>query len=160
MTATEGDRRETACCSSCGARPASAFVDCKAMWDHLLAESFSNFPYARFHRAIVDAYSLQHPEEYCKSPKSYAAHLTGMCVAVEHGGDRTINAAVQRWLSGNPKIDKPPVPGERGRLTLASVIDVGSPAEITVALEAWFAEVWHAYGQQHEVTHRWIRSLG
>lgn len=159
MSAKETSNQATAC-PSCGALPASGFTDCQGMWDHLLAESFSNFAYARFHRAIVDAYSLQHPDEYCKSAKSYAAHLTGMCVAVEHAGDDTINAAMQRWLSGNPQIDKPPVPAERGRLTLASVIDVESPKGIAAALEAWFAEVWRVYAQQHEVTYRWIRALG
>jgi len=158
MSDPEGITR-TAACPSCGSLPVAAFADCDAMWDHLLAESFSNFAYGRFHRAIVDAYSLQHPEEYCESAKSYAAHLTGMCIAVEHSGDGRVNAAVQCWLSADPKIDKPMVPAERGRLTLASVIEVEAPAEIAAALEAWFADVWGAYGAQHEVTHAWIRAL-
>jgi hypothetical protein len=137
----------------------AGFAGCGAMWDHLLAESFSNFAYGRFHRAIVDAYSLQHPDEYCASAKSYAAHLTGMCVAVEYGGDDGVNTAVQRWLSAGPQIDKPAVPAERGRLTLASVIEVEAPTAIAAALEVWFADVWGAYGGQHEVTHGWIRPL-
>lgn len=146
-------------CPSCGAVPAAGFADCQAMWDQLLAESFSNFAYARLHRAIVDAYSLQHTDPYCKSAKSYAAHLTGICCAVEHGGTPEVNAAMQHWLSTNPELDKPDVPVTRGRLTIASVIELRVPSEITAALEVWFEDVWRAYEAQHGVTREWIQRL-
>jgi len=146
-------------CRSCGAVPATGFADCQAMWDQLLAESFSNFAYARLHRAIVDAYSLQHPDPYCKSAKSYAAHLTGMCCAVEHGGAPAVNAAVQAWLSTNPAIDKPDVPAARGRLTIVSVLEPETPSEITAALETWFDDVWGAYEAQHGITREWIQRV-
>jgi len=56
--------------------------------------------YARLHRLAVDAYALQHPDEYCRSAKSLAAHLTGACAAIDREADvERINDAVQRWLS-------------------------------------------------------------
>lgn len=156
-TMIESAHLDGTACGSCGGLAAAGFADCRAMWDHLLAESFSNFAYARFHRPIVDAYSLQHPDEYCRSAKSYVAHLTGMCVAVEHGGSPRLNAAVQRWLSTNPRIEKPPVPDSRGVVTAGSVLALQQPAQIAEALGIWFAAVWNAYEPLHPVTHEWIR---
>ena len=63
------------------------FADCQEMFDHLLARSFSDLTYGRFHRIFVDLYSLQHPDKYCASAKSFAAHLTGLCCVMEHSCD-------------------------------------------------------------------------
>lgn len=70
------------------------------MFEEFGARSFADPPYWRVHRMMVDAYCLQHPERYCVSAKSLAAHLTGLCCAFEHGGHPSVNAAVQRWLNG------------------------------------------------------------
>jgi len=37
----------------------------------MIAREFGDFRYAREHRLTVDAYSLQHPDEYMRSAKSY-----------------------------------------------------------------------------------------
>lgn len=151
--ATEG----TGICPSCHAIPREGFASCREMWERLQLQSLSNFAYARFHRPIVDAYALQHPEPYCRSAKSYAAHLTGICVAVEHHGDARVNLAVQRWLSGNPEIDKPPLPGARGALTIADVLAADGPEQVRAALQAWFHSTWQAYAAHHELARAWIR---
>lgn len=145
-------------CPSCGARPLDGRRDCEAMWEELLAETFSNFAFARFHRQIVDVYCLQHPGRYCVSAKSYAAHLTGLCCFVEHGGEAAILSAVQTWLSGNPELDKPPVPAERGSLTLTHVLEVDSPSAVEAAVDEWSRDVWKAYSEQHDAARRWIRA--
>jgi len=82
-----------------------------------------------------------------------------MCCAVEHGGAPEVNAAVQRWLSTNPAIDKPDVPAARGRLTIVSVLEPETPPEITAALETWFDDVWGAYEAQHGITREWIQRV-
>ena len=58
-------------CPSCGAPAVGEFTDCQEMFDHLLARSFSDLTYGRFHRILVDLYSLQHPDKYCRSAKSF-----------------------------------------------------------------------------------------
>lgn len=139
--------------------PFEGYARCEDMWDDLIAKSFSEFAYARFHRQIVDAYSLQHPARYCKSAKSYAAHLTGLCCHLEHGGSLEVNRSVQRWLSGKVELEKPLVPQHRGDLTLAHVLGATAPAEIAERLEEWFGDVWAAFSELHEVTREWIERL-
>lgn len=143
-------------CPSCGALPREGFDSCQAMWDELLAKSFSEFAFARFHRQIVDAYSLQHPDPYCKSARSYAAHLTGLCCHVEHEANPRVNQTIQRWLSGRPALEKPAVPEARGQLTLAHVLPASSPSDTAARLDEWFNEVWSAYSEHHETARSWI----
>lgn len=126
------------------------------MWDDLLARSFSDFGYARFHRQIVDLYAMQHPEEYCRSAKSYVAHLTGLCCHAERDGNTAIQEAVQRWLSTNPTLSKPPVADRRGDVTLIEVLEAEYPEGIAPALERWTRSVWEAYGEVHDLARRWI----
>jgi hypothetical protein len=61
------------------------------LFDEVLSREFGDYRYAREHRLTVDAYSLQHPAEYMRSPKSNAAHLTGMYAAFAGGGTAQVN---------------------------------------------------------------------
>jgi hypothetical protein len=72
------------------------------MFEEILAKEFSDYRYGKIHRLTVDAYALQHPEAYMRSGKSFAAHLTGMCAALEHEDTLELNRTVQKWLSSNP----------------------------------------------------------
>jgi len=63
---------------------------CQKMFEQLVARDFGNVLYFRSHRMLVDTYALQHPESYCASPKSLAAHLTGLCWLLERGGSRAV----------------------------------------------------------------------
>ena len=159
MAAPNPPAQASTACASCGSVPVDGYTSCENMWDDLLAKSFSEFAFARFHRPIVDAYSLQHPAQYCKSAKSYAAHLTGLCCHIEHQGSSEVNRSVQRWLSGNVELDKPPVPHHRGDLTLAHVLGAAAPAEIAECLEEWFRSVWAAFSDLHGTTREWIERV-
>jgi hypothetical protein len=75
-----------ALCSGCGLMVPGGEPGCQALFAELLARSFSDLAYGRFHRILVDTYSLQHPERYCASARSPAAHLGGLCCGLEHGG--------------------------------------------------------------------------
>ena len=85
----------------------SGRTGCQQLFDEVLAREFGDYRYAREHRLMVDAYALQHPAEYMRSAKSFAAHLTGMCAALEHGETAEVNRAVQKWLNGPPSVPRP-----------------------------------------------------
>ena len=143
-------------CPSCGAPTAPDRSNCQDMWNQLLSADFSDFRRARYHRWAVDIYSLQHPEQYCKSAKSFAAHLTGMCCAMEHGGDRAVNAGVQRWLSHPAAIEKPAIPMDRGPLTIAHVHAAENHGDYVRRLGEWSENVWSAYADHHNLARTWI----
>ena len=144
-------------CPSCGAPTATDGSNCQDMWNQLLSADFSDFRRARYHRWAVDIYSMQHPEQYCESVKSFAAHLTGMCSAMEHGGDRAVNAGVQRWLSHPVTIGKPVIPTCRGTLTIAHVHAAAEDHDDYVRrLGEWSEDVWSAYADHHDLARTWI----
>ena len=105
---------------------------------------------------MVDAYSLQHPAEYMRSAKSFAAHLTGAAAAVERPreADR-INEAVVRWLSTNPMLVRPsePAPGSRGHATVDDVLRADDPA---MSIPQWARQAWQSYAALHGIAREWI----
>ncbi len=119
MTAADG-HAPTPCPACRGAFPGGR-AGCQAAYDALLAAAHRDPARAAAHRLAVDAYCLQHPEPYCRSTKSYAAHLVGLCWGVEHGGHASGYAAVQRWLNGTRSLAKPTLPATYGEVTLADV---------------------------------------
>ena len=155
MTSHEGTAGYTRVCPSCGAVASEEFSDCQSIFDHFLARSFSDLTYGRFHRLLVDLYSLQHPDRYCTSAKSFAAHLTGLCCVLEHGGDERVNSAVQRWLSGNVDLTKPALPTERGSVTIDHFVDLGD-GDVPAKVDQWCEAVWEAYADHRELARGWI----
>jgi len=130
---------------------------CQAIFEELLARDFGNVLYFRSHRMLVDTYALQHPERYCASAKSLAAHLTGLCWLLEHGGSRAVGGeALRRWLNGKPEIEKPELPALRGELTIAGTIATRDPESYGRAVEAWARSTWQAYAPLHPLARRWI----
>jgi hypothetical protein len=86
-----------------------------------------------------------------------AAHLTGLCWLLEHGGSRAVgNEPLRRWLSGARQIDKPPLPCFRGLLTVAVARDAPDPLAYGKAVERWTRATWEAYSGLHLLAHRWI----
>src|SRR5262245_45089265 len=86
-------------CPECGAANDGGRAGCQKLFDEVIAREFSDYRYGRVHRLTVDVYALQHPAEYMRSAKSYAAHLTGMYAALESDTTEATNRAVQQWLS-------------------------------------------------------------
>jgi hypothetical protein len=86
-----------------------------------------------------------------------AAHLTGVCVGVEHP-DRAadLNAAIQRWLSRRPVLRKPNLPPSRGRVTIASIRAATDAAEHRAAVDRWAAETWAAYRHLQPLARGWV----
>jgi len=107
-------------------------------------------------RLTVDVYCLQHPDRYCVSAKSLAAHLTGVGWAIERGGGEWGLRALQRWLDRGAKLDKPALPAHRGELTVSDVLGAADTDAYLAALDAWARSTWAAYGGLHEIANRWI----
>jgi hypothetical protein len=131
---------------------------CQKMFEDLVARDFGNVLYFRSHRMLVDTYALQHPERYCVSAKSLAAHLTGLCWLLERDGSRAVGGeALRRWLNGPAMMEKPAsLPVHRGDLTIASVIGTHDPETHGRAVEAWARSTWQAYAALHPLARRWI----
>lgn len=130
---------------------------CKKLFEEQLARDFSDFRYGRVHRLLVDTYSLQHPDAYMRSGKSFAAHLTGACAALEYDDTQGINRAVQQWLSEAPMIDKPKeLPEHRGALTILHVHSAADAEEHVVRVLEWARSAWSAWAEYHELARQWI----
>jgi hypothetical protein len=122
-------------CSGCGLAVPGGTPACRAIFDAYIAREWNNPISYRYHRMFVDTYCLQHPDQFCASAKSFAAHLTGLCAAFEHKSHPSVLNAVNRWLSGNPSLTKPELPSFRGALTIA-VVQAKVQAQVQAEVEA------------------------
>jgi hypothetical protein len=131
---------------------------CRSAFDALVGRDFSDARYFATHRLFVDTYSLQHPDEFCRSAKSLCAHLTGLCWVLEGGAGTAIGPKqLHRWLDGNRVLEKPPVPAERGAITLGDLPIEAEPAIWAAALRAWAESTWAAWGPLHDLARDWLR---
>ena len=159
MSAAENKDASGDVCESCGAVVAQGTDGCLKLFEDILAREFSDYRYGRIHRLTVDAYSLQHPDKYMRSGKSFAAHLTGMYAALESEDALALNQTVQKWMGTYPKIDKPaelPSPKQRGRLNIAYVHSAPDADEHVKRVREWARDVWAAWSAHHELARQFI----
>jgi hypothetical protein len=143
-------------CPECGMRSGLGQPNCAALRDVLLARDFEQPAlYWKYHRLAVDTYCVQH-SSYVKSSKSLAAHLCGLCVALEQNNDPNKLKRLQLWLGTNPKLPKPELPSFRGSLTIADVSGIADPARYGRAVEAWARSAWEAYGKLQPIAREWL----
>ena len=145
-------------CPECGAPVPGRRAGCQRVFDETLARESGDYRYARAQRLMVDAYSLQHPADYMRSAKSYAAHLTGMYASFECDGAPEVNRAVQVWLNGTQAIQRPDNPGprQRGALTIAHVYKAGAPEDHAERVREWAQSVWDAWRGYRHVAQNWV----
>ncbi len=143
-------------CPACGAIVTGGCAGCQAVFDELTARAYADLAYASVRDLAFDAYCLQHLETYCHSAKSYAAHLTRLCCGLEYKSDPQVHQAIQHWLNGAAKLEKPEVLSRLGSLTVMDVHGARDPEEQIRRVRAWAANVWEAYRSQHELAHIWI----
>jgi hypothetical protein len=133
---------------------------CQALFDEETAREYGDARLAGRRRLVVDAYCLQHPDAYCVSAISLAAHLTGVCIGVEHRDrERDLNAAIQRWLNRRPVIAKPALPTDRGRTTIADLRVATDPTTHRAAVERWAADAWAAYRELQPLARQWVAAV-
>jgi hypothetical protein len=119
---------------------------CRARFEETVARDFSDPRFFNVHRLVVDTYCLQHPDEYCVSAKSLAAHLASLCLILEEGASAATGAChLNRWLDGAGRIDKPSLPAERGRIILQDLSGIGEPSVWRQAVRRWADSTWEAY---------------
>lgn len=145
-------------CPECGAAVVGGQAGCQALFEEVGLRAYGDARYGSVHRLVVDAYCMQHPEPYCHSAKSYAAHFTGLRCGVERGGNPAIYRAVNQWLNGNVSIEKPQVLTPRGSMTIVDLRAASRPEEHVKLAHEWARSVWEAYGAQHEFARRWIEA--
>lgn len=141
-------------CEDCGS-PLGDRAGCDAAFHELGARAAADLRFAYRRRAIVDAYCLQHPA-YILSVKSLAAHLCGLCAAIERSGDPRAERAIWSALRVPPNAIKPPLPSSRGSLTIAELAQSGTPEAFRLAADRWIADVWAAWQEHHALARRWL----
>ncbi|HVH57515.1 MAG TPA: DUF5946 family protein [Vicinamibacterales bacterium] len=141
-------------CPDCGA-PLGGRAGCDAAFQELGARAYENPGFAYRRRAIVDAYCLQHPA-YILSLKSFAAHLCGLCAAMERQGDPRADRAIWSNLRVPPGSEKPALPTDRGRLTVLDVYRSSTVEEFRAAADEWVSAVWSAWKEHHHLARTWL----
>jgi hypothetical protein len=142
-------------CPSCGAKVEGGAPGCQRLFDQvsLRLTTSGNLAYT-VRRLAVDCYCLQHPDTYCVSAKSLAAHLTGLCWAMEFDGREPGLKAVQAWLNGRVPLVKPEIPASHGLLTVHDVFTDRGP--LGPAVDRWGRSTWSAYTDLHSTARRWV----
>jgi len=140
----------TETCPDCGA-PVGGREECQKLFDAVLARQFSEALYFNVHRTTVDCYSLQHPERYCASFKSFAAHLTGLCCAMEFNREPNMMRAIHTGLDGPDQRTRPPFVEQRGEITIESVHGASDLVSHREAVQSWANSVWKAWSRYHDL---------
>jgi len=144
-------------CASCGLVVAGGTEGCQRLFETIGLREYEDMRLARYHRIVVDVYALQHPGRYGRSAKSFAAHLTGLCAWLENEtNSRSVNALVQRWLSGPSPIQKPTLPPSYGAITIRDLVDAEDPVRYGEVLRNWARATWDAYAPLHATAREWI----
>lgn len=144
-------------CTSCGLAVAGGTEGCQRLFESIGLREYEDMRFGRYHRIVVDAYAMQHPDRYGRSAKSFAAHLTGLCAWLEDESTAmSANAAVQRWLNGSSPIDKPSLPSTYGAITIRELVDADDPVRYGEVLRRWARSTWDAYALLHATARAWI----
>jgi len=99
---------------------------------------------------------MQHPDRYMISPKSFAAHLTGLCCTMEYGNDPDLLRLLQQWLNGKKLLEKPAMLDHLGHLTISHITQAQTGTEPGPLVHEWAADVWQAYAVYHPLAKTWI----
>ena len=145
-------------CPECGFSVAGDASGCRAAFEELIARDFSDVRFGRVHRLMVDVYCVQHPDRHCVSAKSLAAHLGGLCCAIEHASHPGVHHALRRWINGGASIEKPALPDRRGSLNIGHVRAAQDPQSYAKALDEWARSAWDAHAALHPLARQWMQA--
>jgi uncharacterized protein DUF5946 len=130
---------------------------CRVLFDRLALPVPGDNLWLPWRRLIVDTYALQHPDPFCVSATSLAAHLTGLAWIIDHPRDAAAGSEqLRRWLNGKPQLVKPPLPASFGDVRIDAVVESHAPADIAAAVGRWSAATWQAYAPLHTIAREWI----
>ncbi len=147
-------------CPDCGARGVAGAEGCNELFQEVVGREFTRPELFQVHRLTVDAYSLQHPDQYMKSAKSAVAHLAGMCWAMEDRDHPSVSILLSRYLDGTPTLARPdpiPPPGERGPMTIVDIYLAPDSSEHIRRVKAWANGAWEAWSGHHAQARFWLK---
>jgi hypothetical protein len=156
------ERPEPGRCGGCGLIVDGGTAACRAAFDRLALPAPPDNPFLRWRRLLVDTYALQHPDPFCVSATSLAAHLTGLGWILEYRGDAASGSEqLRRWLNSQPVLVKPPLPASYGDVRIDALLEARSPDEAAAAVGRWADATWRAYVELHPTARDWIaQALG
>jgi hypothetical protein len=112
------------------------------------------------HQHAVDAFAAQRADEQTKPIKLTFA-LVGLYLHIEK---QFSGKKVQRVHMSLAKQKRPwpvfPLPGDRGAMTVAEVLDAPEGHERDEAIDAWCSSVWHAFRESHQLVADLLRERG
>ncbi|HTX90432.1 MAG TPA: DUF5946 family protein [Anaerolineales bacterium] len=146
----------TGSCPDCGAPGVDGREGCQALFDETFGPAHPELAAVR--DLAFDAYCMQHLERYCRSAKSYAAHLTRLCCGLEYRGEPRLYTAIQKWLNGSVLLEKPALLPFLGKLTIADAPAVGTAEARREFARVWAESVWAAYASRHGLAHGWLEA--
>jgi hypothetical protein len=146
-------------CEGCGLEVEGGTDGCQAIFEAVGLRQLSDYRYARWHRLIVDAYAMQHPDRYGRSARSFAAHLSGLCAAFEYPEHPTLLRSLQQWLSGPRQLERPEPPSFRGSLTIADLDAQPDPESFNKVAQEWARDTWEAYRPLQPIARAWVISI-
>jgi len=145
-------------CAGCGLTVEGGTEGCQRLFESIGLREYEDMRFARYHRIVVDVYAMQHPDRYGRSAKSFAAHLTGLCAWLDsESGAQSVNASVQRWLSGPSPIEKPPLPPSYGSVTIRALVEADDPIRYGEVVRRWALATWAAYASLQGTARSWIQ---
>ena len=143
-------------CSGCGRPRPDGTRGCRVLFDELTIRQWDRPVAYRVRRMMVDTYALQHPDEFCASAKSFAAHLTGLCAAMEHPEHETLLRVLLDWLDGPSALEKPALPETRGAVTVDEALEAPDGERLLAAADRWARSTWEAHAALHPLARRWV----
>jgi Family of unknown function (DUF5946) len=102
------------------------------------------------HQHVVDAFAAQTADEHTK-PITLVYGLAGLYLLIEkkYNGKEVQQAHVQ-MSKGSKVFPVINLPVERGRITIATILDAAAGAERDALIYDWCKCVWEAYKAEHE----------
>jgi Family of unknown function (DUF5946) len=142
------EQQETCLC--CGANHIGGLQGCIQVYQHLSLE-FGVGLVDGVGRGIFDGYCMQHPEIYCVSAKSMAAHLAFLACWIDYKSPLERFGTIRRGLDGEFKQPKAPILEFRGSLTIQHLQKADSQQRYAVLAREWLLDIWQAYTPLHDL---------
>jgi hypothetical protein len=137
-----------------GASPA-----CWALYGRALERAYSDAVCRGVLQLVVDAYACQHPgTPRRRSAQSVGIHLMTLYLVLVCGADPRDGPKLHRRMVSRPAFRWLEPPCERGRLTVASLVDARTAEAYVDAAWRWARDVWCAWDAHHAEVQRWVTS--
>ena len=159
--------RDVSACPGCGLRlaasdgPAHPYIGaspaCWALYGRALARAYGDPVCREVLQLAVDAYACQHPgSPGRRSAQSVGIHLMTLCLVLEAGADPREGPRLHRRMVARPAFNWLEPPPERGRVTVAALLDAPTSAAYVDAVWAWARDTWRAWQPHHDAVRSWI----